>query len=443
MPRTRSQTKTITNIDRLPFEILFNIIKRLPIKNKFLLKAVCKKWRNFVIFRILPNQHKLSIRQAYFSAYRCSAYRCIDPDHQFKFGDDNNTVPLRVVRADRKRKRFFEKEVTGVKVLRLCGGTDENGLRKYCLSEGPSSSLQCLRIGPLEKPLVKVLPNLQHFSADSINLVSLISVLQYCPVLTHLSINTREFSDDFVDTFMNLPKGLQYLKLGGGLSDILAVLCSPAMETLESLLLEKYSNSKPFNKLDARVKPAPRLEKFSISVHIWGKQDRRMVVDFLKECPALKKIFLAVPGLTLENQVNIYSRLSNLEMIKLDLYFEFDDVIPMIVERNRNSLKYLQIGQFLLNLESIKKLAEFPNLQTLSLCSSLVRILVLTDRICVNFVPLFLQPSNEQLLAFAQTRLNVCKSPLLMKSKYWTDNHFLDPLGPACRDANIQLVSYE
>ena len=382
MARTRSQAKT-TNIDHLPpkvlglinhlpDEILFLIIKRLPIKNKFLLKAVCKKWHAFVISHIFPKQHKLSIEKGYLITCRC-----IDPDHQFQM-QDNNSVPLLPVRANRNRKRFFGKEVTGVKVLKFCSGRDANRVMKYCLSEGSTSSLECLDILYLKEPLVKVLPNLRHFSTGSINLVSLISVLEYCPVLTHLSIDARYLIDNFTDTFMNLPKGLQYLKLEGSLCDFLAVLCSPAMETLESLLLNTCTNAVLFDKPKARVKPAPRLRRFSMNCFMDTKQDQRMIVDFMKGCPALKKIHLDVTELHSEDYVNIYSRLSNLDMIILALQFEFGDVIRMILKKNRDSLKHLDIDNSLLNLESIKKLAEFTNLQTLSFYSSLVRILTLS-----------------------------------------------------------------
>ena len=103
-----------------------------------------------------------------------------------------------------------------------------------------------------------------------------------------------------------------------------------------------------------------------------------MIVDLMKECPALKKIDLQVTGLTLEDHVNIYSRLSNLEMIILVLKFEFDDLIRMI-ERNSKSLKYMEIDQTLPNIESMEKLVEFTNLQTLSFGYKLVRTLVLFD----------------------------------------------------------------
>ena len=387
----------------VPPEVFFLITKRLSIKNKFLLKAVCKKWHAFVISDILPRQHKLSIEKDYYSIFRC-----IDPDHQFQFRD-NNSVPLLPVRTNRNRKRFFGKEMTGVKVLKFCGGTYADRVMKCYFSEGSTESLECLDIPYLEQPFVKVLPNLQHFSANDINLVSLISVLQYCPVLTHLSIGTKNFSDDLVDTFMNLPKGLQYLKLEGRSCDFLAIFCSPAMETLESLLLENWSSSEPFNKPDARVKPALSLRTFSMSSYISREQDRKMIIDLMKECPALKNIDLRVTGLTLEDNVNIYSQLSNLEMINLDLKFEFDDVIRMILWRNRKSLKYLQVGWFLLNLKSMKKLAEFPNLQTLSFSSNLVRILVLTDRILKNVLILFLCFYSLQLSIF-----------LLLHKEDWT-----------------------
>ena len=375
MPRTRSQTKvtTTTNINRLSPEVFFLITKRLSIKNKFLLKAVCKKWHAFVISHILPKQHKLSIEEDYFSTCRC-----IDPNHQFQFRD-NNSVPLLPVRANRNRKRFFEEEVTGIKVLKMCIGKSADPVMKYCLTEGPSSSLECLDILRLVEPLVKVLPNLQHFSADYINLVSLISVLEYCPVLTHLSIETKEFSYNFVDTFMNLPKGLQYLKLKAAPHDFLAIFRSPAMETLESLLLDTRSYGPRYYKSDVRVKPAPSLKIFSISCWMDRKEGRNDIIDLLKECPSLKKIDLGVTGLTVEECVNIFSQLSNLEMIILGLNFEFDDVIRIILGRNRNSLKYLQTGHCLLNIESFKKLTEFTNLQTLSFCSTLVRILILRD----------------------------------------------------------------
>ena len=269
--------------------------------------------------------------------------------------------------------------MTGVKVLKICQGTDADRVRKYCLSKGLTEGLKCLDIARLEEPLVKVFPNLQHFSADSINRVSLISVLEYCPVLTHLSIDTKKFSDDFLGTFMNLPKGLQYLNLEGRSSDLLAVLCSPAMQTLESVVLHNRSNSVLFNKSGARVKPAPRLRRFSMKSYTEREHDRKMIVDFLKECPALKKIDVRVPGLSHADYVKIYSQVSNLEMINLALKFEFDDVIRMILERNRKSLKYFEIGNCLLKLKSMKKLAKFPNLQILSFSSELVRILILLD----------------------------------------------------------------
>ena len=394
MPRTRSQTKTTTNVNCLPPEVFFLIIKGLPIKNKFLLKAVCKKWHAFLISHILPRQHKLSIENNYF--YNC---RCIDPDHQFEF-QDNNSVPLVPVRAHRNRKRFFGKEVTGVKVLKFCEGRDANRIIKYYFSEGSNESLECLDVASLEEPFVKVLPNLQHFSANDINLVSLTSVLQYCPVLTHLSIDTKNFSDNFVDTFMNLPKGLQYLKLEGISRDFLAVLCSPAMETLESLLLENCDTPVLFNKPGATVRPAPRLQRCSISFSIDMAENRKMIVDFMKKCPDLKKVEFQVTGLYLQDYVNIYSRLSNLEMIILDLEFEFDDVIRIILWRNRKSLKYLQIGEPSLKLESMKKLAEFTNLQTLSFSSSLVRILILSKFLVLIILLCFysLQMSNFLLL---------------------------------------------
>ena len=154
--------------------------------------------------------------------------------------------------------------MTGLKVLKYTGELDN--VMKSCLSEGSSLTLQCLHVFCLEEPLVKVLPNLQHFSTDRINLVSLASVLQYCPILTHLSIDTRHSSDDFADTLIHLPKGLQYLKLDGTTSDCLAVLCSPAMETLESLVLENWDYETPeiLRIPDARLKPAPRLQRFSM-----------------------------------------------------------------------------------------------------------------------------------------------------------------------------------
>ena len=362
-------------MNRLPPEVFFLIIKRLPIKNKFLLKAVCKKWHAFIISYILPKQHKLSIEYHYYST--CG---CIDPGHQFKF-KDNKSIPVLPVETNRNRKRFFEKEMTGVKVLKLCGETDGNRVIQYCLSEGPSSSLECLDILRLKEPLVKVLPNLQHFSADSINLDSLISVLQYCPVINHLSIDTRKISNDLMDTFRNLPKGLKYLKLEGRSCHFLAVFCSPAMETLESVLLQNSCSHvrHEFNNPNARVKPAPSLQRFSMSCWMDKEEDRKMIVDLMKKCPTLKTIDLRVTGLTLEDYVNIYSRLSNLEMIKLSVRFQFDDVIHMILEGNKKSLKYLEISKSLLNLESMKNMAEFTNLQTLSFCSTLVRILVLSE----------------------------------------------------------------
>ena len=439
MPKRKSRKKTITNINRLPAEILFNIFKRLSIKKKFLLKAVCKKWNTIVVSHVLPQQHKLSIEKDV--NFRCT---CIDPNHQFQFAD-NNSISVFPVRGDLNRKWFFGQGIAGVKVLKIC----EPSVIKYYLSEGPSSSLECLNILCLQKPLVKVLPNLQHFSAKIMNIASLISVLEYCPILTHLSIDTIESKDNFVDTFINLPKGLQYLKWTGRSSCVLAVLCSPAMQTLESLLLindHYWSPTVSFDKPDARVKPAPRLQRFSMFCGMYREQDKKMIIDFLKECPILKKFDSQVIGLTLEDHVNIFSRLSNLETIKLVARFEYDDVIPMILEKNRKSLKYLEIGKYGVYLETMKKLAEFPNLQTLSF-RSMVRILVLTDRKCVHFVPFILQPSDEQLLAFAQRRLEVSQSPLKLKYTYWDtfldtfpDN--FDPVGRTLQDANIQLVRY-
>ena len=391
MPRTRSQTK-ITNIqtnevkttdmNRLPAEIFFLIIQRLSLENKFVLKAVCKKWHTFLISHILPKQHKLSIEKDDFSYCHC-----IDPDHQFNL-HDKDSIPIVAVREYRNRKKFFEKEVTGVKVLKICEDTDVNRVTKYCLSEGLSSSLECVDIARLEEPLVKVLPNLKHFTSGNINLISFISVLEYCPILTHLSVCTFQFvSDNFVDTLMKLPKGLQYLKLGGKTSNSLAVFCSPAMETLETVLLYSgWYSSQSFDKPDARIKPAPSLRSFSMKCYMGSEEDQRMNIEFIKKCPALKKIDLYVEELTLEDYVNIYSGLSNLEIISLALKFEFDDVIRMILERNKKSLKHLYIctpkdlyiDRLLLNLESMEKLAEFPNLQTLSFASHLVRTLVLS-----------------------------------------------------------------
>ena len=247
----------------LPSETLFLIIKRLPIKNKFVLKAVCKKWHDFVISHILPKQYKLSIEKEFYSTCRC-----IDPDHQFKF-QDNNSIPLDPVRTHRIRKRFFEKEVTGVKVLKSCEGRDGDRVMKYFFSKQSTESLQCVDIVCLQEPLVKILPNLQHFSAYSINLACLNSVLQYCPVLTHLSIDTTHLYDNFLDTLIGLLKGLQYLKLGGKSSDFLAVFCSPAMQTLESILLHSWSPPTLFYKPGAKVKPAPRLQRFSMKCSIY------------------------------------------------------------------------------------------------------------------------------------------------------------------------------
>ena len=271
-------------------------------------------------------------------------------------------------------------ELTGVKVLKLCRGRDANRVMKYYFSEGSTSSLECLDILCLVEPLVKVLPNLRHFSADSINLVSLNSVLQYCPMLTHLSIDTTYYSNDLVNTFMNLSKGLQYLKLGGTLSDFLAVFCSPAMETLESvLLMDDLSTSVFFKKPGAIIKPAPRLRRLSINCYMNKQEDRKMIIALLKECPALKKIDLRVTGLSHEDFVIIYSQLSNLEMINLAPQFEFHDVIRIILWRNTKSLKYLEMANTFLDFESIKKLAEFKNLETLSFRCTLVRILVLLE----------------------------------------------------------------
>ena len=65
----------------------------------------------------------------------------------------------------------------------------------------------------------------------------------------------------------------------------------------------------------------------------------------------------------------------------------------------------------------------------------------MTFRRCISFVLLFLQPSDQQLLAFAHRRLRVCQSPLLLKLDYWDKIHILDHLGPALKDTNIQLVT--
>ena len=359
-------------MNRLDSDLLFKIIKRLPLKNKLVLKAVCKKWHSLLISLILPKQDKLSLENDYFSDCRC-----IDPDHQFKL-HDNNSIPVLAFKTRGNRKRFIEKEVTGVKVLKLCRGQAAKEVMKLCLSQESFSSLECLDIYCLGKPLVKVLPNLKHFSAENINSVSFVSVLQFCPVLTHLSIETSRCRDNFVNGLINLPKGLQYLDWGGWKSDFLAVLCSPAMETLECVLLENWDTPAEFHKPDVAVKPAPRLQRFSMSYCILREEDRKSIFDFLKECPALTEIDLRITGLTLEDYVNIYSGLSNLEMIRLDLEFEFDDLIRMILWRNRDSLNNLLIKKPLLNLESMKELAEFSNLKTLCF-STLVRIFVLSN----------------------------------------------------------------
>ena len=377
MARTEPQTKT-AHINRLPAEIFFHIIKRLPIKNKFRLKVVCKKWNTLLISDILPRQDKLLIGD--IDLYPC---RCVDPDHQFDFRG-NNSIPLYAVLRNENVKRFIEKEVTGLKVLKYT--EKRNEVIKSCLSEGSSLSLQCLDVYSLEEPLVQVLPNLQHFSANRINIVSLVSVFQYCPTLTHLSIYTTHHEDDFADTLIHLPKGMQYLNLDGTTSDCLAVLCSPAMETLESVVLENWDYETPFDipeKIfrtpNAPLKPAPRLQRFSMVSFMNEEQGLKMIIDFMKGCSALKEIDLRVEGLTLEDYINIYSGLSNLEIICLDFKFDFDDVLHMIVQRNRESLKYLDFDARKLNLELMKKLAEFTNLQMLYFSRAVVRILVLSN----------------------------------------------------------------
>ena len=268
MDTTRSQTKT-AHINRMPSEIFYHIIKNFPFKNKFRFKLVCKKWNTLLISDILPRQDKLSIETTYLPACRC-----IDPDHQFDFRG-YRSIPFDSVATNENLKRFLEKEVTGLKVLKYIVERDGNQVIKSCLSEASSLSLQCLVINRLEEPLVKVLPNLQHFFTRTINIDSLASVFEYCPVLTHLSIDTAQSKEDFVDILINLPKGLQYLKLQGKASESQAVFFSPAMQTLESLVLENWDYPTSFPMPDARVKAAPRLQRFfNLCFHEQGTRSK-------------------------------------------------------------------------------------------------------------------------------------------------------------------------
>ena len=56
---------------------------------------------------------------------------------------------------------------------------------------------------------------------------------------------------------------------------------------------------------------------------------------------------------------------------------------------------------------------------------------------------MFFQPSNEQLMAFAERRLHISQSRLELVSRSWNQNYLLHRLGPALRNANIQLIDDE
>jgi hypothetical protein len=409
-------------IGNLPPEIVCMIIDRLYVGEKFVLKAVSRQWKFFTERMILNHHQRLSIEQNHLNTDFPS--QCLHLDHQIAF-DSKNSLGLIPVRADKRRRKFFGENLTNLKVLKISHCRDAERVIKYFISEGPSSRLECLQLKEATQDIVN-LPNLRHFSAIHMQVNVLETLLKNCCFLTDITADLgysyKDFSEYF-DLLLTLPRGLKYIKLGVRGLGIGAVLCSPAMETVEIMCLSHTQNSidstDPSSLALLKVNKASQLERLTIKCHSANVEQDRLIGHFVRNCCSLKDIDLSIPGFNVVEIIKLYDRPWKLEKINLVNYPPLDGLISVLHKRHQQFLRVLSLGSGEVSHTAMRKLAECVNLQIVSFEGQ--------------------PPSIDSLIIFARRRLEFSKAHLILKSSHWNETHMLDPLGPALEDAKIEL----
>lgn len=231
-------------MDGLVEEVLIVIISKLKLRQKFVVKVVCRYWYDVVISD-LQKQEIVSFGSL------DQDIKCLGKSHNVPRHPSSFRLPMTSV-TSRLYQRVTLEHLTRIKITRL--GSSASWLLHYFMNL-PYQPLECLEMSYLDFEVN--LPNLKHFSCHGISSKALESVLT-SPSLTHLNLNLRIArssrsrkrksynrglnpyrQQDYYDVFSRLPYGLEYLKVCGSSSLFNAVLSSPAMSTLKTICCEK------------------------------------------------------------------------------------------------------------------------------------------------------------------------------------------------------------
>jgi hypothetical protein len=301
-------------MDRLPFEIVSQILSNLTTTQKFLVMDVCIMWKN-VIEDQFYHQQKLGIRDYNL---RLSRY-CLaaDPHHVLTDSDIvviySDNFPFHIL-------KYFKSLVT-FRMRINCEVDAEEAVARITSCNGHQlQCMSCLCNLSHNKPMEKM----RHLLTGNISTQTSESLVCNSPDLTVISC--RKMGSV---TFSRLPAGLQILQLESEHANMQSIFKSPAAQTLTSLSFRVrpgISSSSAHFKLNNLT-----------SLQIRGSADADFVPALLlslRYSHSLKQLDLYSmihTGIENSEWMQLFPYLPQLQSIKLSFQPVNDDVIEILV----------------------------------------------------------------------------------------------------------------
>ena len=354
-------------IDRLPVEMLAYVISFLSIHEKCTVKRVCKTWKQASEMALLEQTSLCIEDQRSARTQPCSMSSHASG---YILGNSLNHLALKYVG---QRRLFFDK-VKNLKVFHLRTMCPRVLIAKHILTTPIGQHLVCLEIATLE--FAVNLPNLKHFKSDLVNITSLQSVLENSPKLTELRVDLRKrnsasVTSDYFDLLLKLPLGLRHVKVTGQRCDLLAIISSSAIPSLESLIFDEaqsiYSTSNVIS-ADPRISPKMPLKLKVFSVAIDLSTDYillSMIKRFMRTCVNIEEVGL-LGTLAPEDCEDIFvgkKKLTKVQILGL-VNDNLDNLIKSICQSNQTSLGYLELGFITITEDTLINLTEAKRLHT-------------------------------------------------------------------------------
>jgi hypothetical protein len=367
-------------IGMLPIEMLAFIFTFLSIQGKQKVKFVSKLWNH---------ASRLAFHDVTHLCIEDTMDKVVQPCTSASHSTGRplgNSVHHLALRLAHQRKTFF-KDIVKLKVFHLRTKSPRILISKSVLTTSVAQHLQCLEMSSLEFAIS--LPCLKHFKAGLVNPASFRSVIENSPRLTEMRVNLKtrgRIVADYFDLLLKLPHGLKHCQIESRSCDILAIISSPAVSTLETLIFRcDYVTVDIANIAvdDPRISLGKPSNLRVIKLHIFpGFTDNgddttpEFLQRFLKTCLTLEQLKLDT---VVEIPEEVFSPLKKLKNVSIrcpQFRGNFDNVIKKICQVSKDSLETLEVINNSVTTETLLLVDAVTRIKTFAFCGDGVSIQV-------------------------------------------------------------------